>query len=394
MPPAREAFAPIHYRMRFPALDGLRALPVTMVFAFHYGGGSASGPLLHNVTLMRLTGWTALNLFFTLSGFLITGVLYDTRHDSHFFKRFYARRALRIFPVFYLLALVLLALTPIFHYAWRPQHLLFLVYLGNYAAALMPSLYQVHARFPAANLYIGHLWTLCVEEQFYLLWPLLVWSVKDRVKLIWTAAGLSMIAVCLRVWLVYGVHSDLRGGWLLTMLPFHLDGLLIGAILALLMRGDDVGRWQKRARWMFVAGVAGLGVGYVMDLYGWVPTVGFPLSALTCVGLIGWGLIPNSLAERVLGLRPLRVFGRCSYGFYVYHLPFAAAWAALARYVGQRLHSGHWGYVIVMLANYGISFLVAKMSYDYFETRFLRKKRFFEYDDEKAVKSSKTYNVS
>jgi peptidoglycan/LPS O-acetylase OafA/YrhL len=392
MPPAREAFAPIHYRMRFPALDGLRALPVTMVFAFHYGGGAASGPLLHNVSIMRLQGWSALNLFFTLSGFLITGVLYDTRHDSHFFKRFYARRVLRIFPVYYLLASVLLALTAVFHYEWRPQHLLFLVYVGNFVAAFMPSLYQVHARFPAANLYIGHLWTLCVEEQFYLLWPLLVWSIRDRVKLMWTAAGLSLIAVVLRVWLVYGVGSDLHGGWLLTMLPFHLDGLLIGGILALLMRGGAVERWQRRAPWMFVAGVVGLGIGFVLDIYGWVPTVGFPLTALTSAGLIGWALMPGSLAGRVLGLRPLRVFGRCSYGFYVYHLPFAAAWAALARVVGQRIHSPHWGYVMVMASNYVISFLVAKVSYEYFESRFMRKKRLFEYDDEKAAKSSRTYN--
>ena len=145
---------------------------------------------------------------------------------------------------------------------------------------------------------------------------------------------------------------------------------------------------------MFLAGVAGLGVGYAMDFYGWVPAVGFPLSALTCVGLIGWGLVPNSLAGRVLGLRPLRVFGRCSYGFYVYHLPFAAAWAALARVVGQRIHSPHWGYVMVMASNYVISFLVAKVSYEYFESRFMRKKRFFEYDDEKAAKSSRTYNVT
>ena len=104
--------------------------------------------------------------------------------------------------------------------------------------------------------------------------------------------------------------------------------------------------------------------------------------------------MPGSLAGRVLGLRPLRVFGRCSYGFYVYHLPFAAAWAALARAVGQRVHSPHRAYVMVMAANYVISFLVAKASYEYFETRFMRKKRLFEYDDEKAAKSSRTYNVS
>ncbi len=107
-----------------------------MVFAFHYAGGAASGQLLHNVSIMRLQGWRALDLFFALSGFLITGVLYDTRNDSHFFKRFYARRALRIFPVYYLLALVLLALTAVFHYAWRPQHLLFLVYIGNFCGGV------------------------------------------------------------------------------------------------------------------------------------------------------------------------------------------------------------------------------------------------------------------
>ena len=75
-------------------------------------------------------------MFFVLSGFLITGVLYDTREDSGFFERFYARRALRIFPAFYLAAAVVLLLTPVFQYQWRLGHLLLLVYLGNIPADL------------------------------------------------------------------------------------------------------------------------------------------------------------------------------------------------------------------------------------------------------------------
>jgi peptidoglycan/LPS O-acetylase OafA/YrhL len=93
----------------------------------------------------------------------------------------------------------------------------------------------------------------------------------------------------------------------------------------------------------------------VLNRDGWFPSFGFPLTALASAGLIGWGLLPDSPAGRVFGLRPLRVFGKYSYGFYVVHLPFAAAWAALAKVVGQRLHSSHWGYGLVMTVNFGVS---------------------------------------
>ncbi len=92
---------------------------------------------------------------------------------------------LRIFPVYYLVAVVLAVLTPVFLYRWHVWHLLFLVYLGNIPAGFSPVLYQVLARNPAADVYLGHLWSLCVEEQFYLLWPLVVWVVRDRVRLLW-----------------------------------------------------------------------------------------------------------------------------------------------------------------------------------------------------------------
>ena len=111
---ARRPFPPIDFTTRFPALDGLRALAVTMVFALHYGGGLHGGRLLRLANAVRLRGWMGVDLFFVLSGFLITGVLYDTRSDSGYFRRFFARRALRIFPVFYLTFAVILLLTPVF----------------------------------------------------------------------------------------------------------------------------------------------------------------------------------------------------------------------------------------------------------------------------------------
>jgi peptidoglycan/LPS O-acetylase OafA/YrhL len=391
-PPAR-TFQPITYTTRFPALDGLRALAVTMVFAFHYGGGAHSGSLLRAVNAMRLQGWAGVDLFFALSGFLITGVLYDTRGDSKYFSRFYARRTLRIFPLYYLLVLILLILTPIFHYHWSALHLLFLVYLGNIPSALTPAMYQIHSNYKAADLYIGHLWTLSVEEQFYLLWPLIVWRVRNRLTLLRVAIGLSFLAILLRVWLIFGAKLDLRGGWLLTVLPFHMDSLLIGAVLAMLLRGPNAAAWQRRSKWVFAAALVAVVVAFRLNPPGFMPAVGFPLMGLASAGLIGWVLMPGSIAYQVFHLRPIRVFGKYSYGFYVYHLPFAAAWAWLTAELGRRIHSTQLATGIVLTVNFAFTFLVAKLSYDHFEVRFLRRKRAFEYDSEKTADSSRPYNV-
>jgi len=199
MPKERSYFAPINFKDRFPALDGIRALAVTMVFLVHYGGGSHGGKILQYANLVRGYLWVGVDLFFVLSGFLITGILYDTRNDSKFFRRFFARRSLRIFPIFYMTAAVLLALTPFLSYQWRAGHLLFLIYMGNYLANYNFAYYEVTSRnHPLFTAFLGHLWTLCVEEQFYLLWPIVVWLVRDRVMLIWTAAALSALALVLR----------------------------------------------------------------------------------------------------------------------------------------------------------------------------------------------------
>lgn len=367
---------------RFPALDGIRGVAVAMVFAFHYGGGAKGGMLLSAMNKLRLEGWMGVDVFFVLSGFLITGILYDTRDDSGYFRRFYARRVLRTAPVFYAAALVLLLLTAVFLYRWHPMHLLFLVYLGNFPADLTPALYQIHARTPAADVYIGHLWSLCVEEQFYLLWPMLVWMVRDRLKLLWTAIGLSVIAFLLRCWMVFG-GVDLRGGWLLKMLPFKMDALLIGAVLALVMRGNRAPRWQQGCKWLLVCAGGAIAVLAVVvgDQYDhWMPTIGFTLIALTSAGLVGCALDPRSVVYRVLMLRPLRLMGRYSYGFYVYHALFAAAWAALTAVLVRRLHSQMLGAALVVAVNFAVTFMLAKLSYELMERRFLRLKRHFAYD--------------
>src|SRR5206468_956548 len=133
----------------------------------------------------------------------------------------------------------------------------------------------------------------------------------------WVAAGLSLVALLLRMWMVFG-GVDLRGGWLLKMLPFHADTLLIGAVLALLLRGEAAERWQRAAKWVFAGAAGALAVAFTLNPAGdgrWMPSVGFTLIAVASAGLIGWALSPGSAAFRVFQLRPLRVLGRYSYGF-------------------------------------------------------------------------------
>ena len=202
-------FGTIDRRMRFPALDGVRAVAVTMVFALHYGGGLHGGPILQAINWVRVRGWTGVDLFFVLSGFLITGILYDTRNDSRFFSRFFARRALRIFPVCYLLASLLLLLTPLLHYQWRWLQVTFLLYIAKVFAASDFSLYTVPSQsyaFMTADL--SHLWSLCVEEQFYLLWPVAVFLVRDRLRLIWIALGLCVCAMTMRAALIFLTSAE------------------------------------------------------------------------------------------------------------------------------------------------------------------------------------------
>ncbi|HEU4636009.1 MAG TPA: acyltransferase, partial [Edaphobacter sp.] len=338
------------------------------------------------VNQIRLRGWIGVDLFFTLSGFLITGILYDTRTDSHFFKRFFARRSVRIFPIFYLVFSIFLVLTPFLHYQWRAGHVLFPLYLGNLSLAFDPSLETIwSANHPAWSAHLVHFWSLCVEEQFYLIWPVAVWLVRDRLKLIRIAAGLSFLALLLRIAAVAIVPAGSIEVWVVHQLPFRMDSLLVGGILALALRGPHADRWQSLCKWVFLLSIiafVGLSAAVPEINKTWLNTIGFSLLATGSAGLIGTTLRPGSASFRFFHLRPLRILGKYSYGFYVYHLLWAGAWTALVENLTRRFHSSVLANATSDVLNFCLTFLVAKISYDFFEVRFLRYKKNFEYDSE------------
>ena len=330
-----------------------------------------------------------------LSGFLITGILFDTQRDSHFFKRFFARRGLRILPVVLLLFAVLALLTPLLGYEWQAKQVWFLLYLGNLFANQDPSLYALpSAVWKPAEATFSHLWSLCVEEQFYLLWPLVVWAVRDRVKLLWTSAGLCVMSLALRVAAVACWQPEIAERWLKRSLPFKLDALLFGAMLALLLRGTQAGKVQRAARWVFVAGLGAMLLIYqIYQIYQlsprytapWDLTLGMTATAAMGAGLVGMTLRADSPAWRVFHWRPLQVLGRYSYGFYVYHLVWRYFWIQVLVWLVAWTGSKAVGGLLALPLGFGVTFLLAKWSYDFFEQRFLRLKTRFTYDSEQAT---------
>lgn len=357
-----------------------------MVFMDHYGGGAHGGRVLQVINEVRGRGWIGVDLFFVLSGFLITGILYDTRRDSRYFLRFFARRSVRIFPIFYLVVAVLLALTPIFHYMWRPAQMFFLVYLGNIPGNWDFSLYDVlSANHPTARVTLGHFWSLCVEEQFYVIWPAIVWLVRDRLKLLWTACCICVLTLGARIWIVTHVSQYRAEQLIFRGLPFRIDTLLIGGIMALLLRGPASDAWQRSAKYFLLLGAPPVLLIFILSPQlnsPWLLSIGLTCIALASAGLIGMTVRTGSPAFRLFHLKPLRTLGRYSYGFYIYHLLYQWAWIQFLVLISHAMHSMILGGVVALTTNFAVTFLVSKFSYDFYELRFLAWKRRFQYDSE------------
>jgi peptidoglycan/LPS O-acetylase OafA/YrhL len=374
----------------YPALDGLRAIAVLMVFYQHYLSIDGLRPALN-------WGWTGVDIFFVLSGFLITGILYDTRLTLHRFRNFYVRRTLRIFPLFYGVLLIGLLLTPIFHWIWHPAWILWPLYLGNYGrfiwlqdwlqgTGVLDHLRSSLPYDPPFFLYFGHFWSLCVEEQFYLVWPFVVFLMKDRVRLRDLCIAVcifSLIARILCQWLVPQDYLDAE--LLYRFTPLRADALLLGGALALMLRGPEAARLKQYAHHALSLFLAGFILFEILYRYAaqhfYYPiagapildTLGYTLIDLFAALIILLALNPGSILYRALTIRPLRRLGQISYGFYVFHdIPHVAYIALVTRLFpnSSDAAAANITAAIALLATLALSYL----SFRFFEAPFLRLK--------------------
>jgi peptidoglycan/LPS O-acetylase OafA/YrhL len=372
--PAVTGASPVGHKPKYyPALDGLRGVAILAVFFSHFGGGhTISNPVIHVWSMIADAGWMGVDLFFCLSGFLITGILLDTSQAEHRIKNFYARRALRIFPLFYASLLVLLLLTPILHLHWQAGHLLYPLYLGNMVPLLAPTL-----RAPGPQVGVTHLWSLAVEEQFYMLWPFVVWFVPERKKLLRLSVGIVIAVLLLRVGLVARGASPFI---IYSLLFTRADSLICGAILALLVRGP--GGRQLPVHWVLpVSAVAIVALfvrtGSSLHDAPLISSVGYSVIAIFSACLVYCAWLGEHWIARIANHKVLRFFGRYSYGLYIYHGFLIVLFLPLVIPFRNVLHSAWLGGIAFMVCALGTTIVLAVLSYHFFEAPLLRlKKRF------------------
>src|SRR6266567_1195509 len=250
--PARKAAPqstePTPARAHYLALDGFRGLAILLVFLVHLDGAVShlKDSWVGTVLILGASwGWMGVDMFFVLSGFLITGILIGSVNDRRYFRNFYIRRSLRIFPLFYGVFLLLLLLTPVLHFEWHPVHIIYLFYCQNIVTTFNGAAGVLR---PFVDL--GHFWSLAVEEQYYMIWPLIVWLLRDERKIMRLCLLLIGCSIVLRIALISLLPSNLALNFIYKELPTHWDGLLLGSWLALAMRRWPIGELQRRTRWL------------------------------------------------------------------------------------------------------------------------------------------------
>ncbi len=375
-------------RKHLPALDGVRGLAILLVLVSHLMlfNDRTGSRLGDSLAALRGLGWVGVDLFFVLSGFLITGILYDTLNDPHYFGSFYMRRFLRIFPLYYGFLFFMLILGHWMHFAWGGRQYVLLAYMQN--TTLWFPVTDFH---PGAWADLGHFWSLAVEEQFYLFWPLMVFLVRGRRRLIALALALSAVALILRI------AMFLHGGSPLTIFmltPCRMDTLLLGGCVALVMRGDS--DWLPR-RWMIPIALLAAAViaGYTLWHLGgdmragfFGATFGYLVIAVGCVAVLLASLDTASMAHRVFSWQFLRSLGKYSYGIYVLHIFVAylfgtivsrALGTSLRIFLTPYLHFRPLAVLVEFCVNAAVVIFAAYLSYNLYEVHFLRLKRYFGY---------------
>jgi len=367
---------PIHNAQRIPSLDGLRGFAILGVIFWHY---FRFWPFAGNISRI-LPGWTGVDLFFVLSGFLITGKLVETSGRPGYFSTFYRNRALRILPLYYTVLIVFFLLI---HFFLAPKNLPSVdIYVNHWKSFFLFTQNWTFIFFGTpTDSSLGPLWSLAVEEQFYLLWPLVIFLIpaNGRFRLKFFTI-LVLVVLVTRTILYLHDPDSARPHYYNTFL--RLDSFLIGAILYQLhQEGIKIHRGMINSCLTLLLAVFFVNSFFLKNIAFYNPffsTVGYTVSAILYAWLLHRTLHPaGGLLNRFFSLNFLRYTGKISYGLYIVHMPVLV-------FAEHRIFQGftaNWQGHDVLARWFSIcacillSFLLSTLSYYYYESYFLRLKK-------------------
>jgi peptidoglycan/LPS O-acetylase OafA/YrhL len=359
-----------------PQFDGLRAIAILGVLFAHT-------EYLQSVPHLGFLkyGRAGVDLFFVLSGFLITGILLNTKGSSHYFRNFYARRALRIWPLYFAtLFVVFVVILGLRQRAGDNGNdstwLYYVLYLQN----LFP-----HLNRPA---FLAPTWSLALEEQFYMTWPALIFLLTRR-KLLVVLVGLMFVPLLFRTALLFsGAPYVAVDEFTLS----RLDAIVIGAIWALWLRSANCtqGQWRRWNIGVLGASVAAICLSKLL-IHQHSSVLSYSFLATGFAGVLGLSLVSSStdsLIGRALSMAWFRYLGKISYGIYLLHMPvfiFFEEWRSHWRAVLQTTAEGK---LLAAAISFAAVFVIASVSWFLFEQPILRLKDRFRPDEKTGMSES------
>ncbi|WP_025609451.1 acyltransferase family protein [Pontibacter actiniarum] len=344
--------SPISAGQKVEALDGIRGLAILAVLCYH-------------CTSFFPLGWVGVDLFFVLSGFLLTNILLQRRQESGYFRSFYAKRALRILPLYALILWAACIFSVI--YATELPHISYFFFLQNVSTALANA-------FPGNTHHLNHLWSIAVEEQFYLILPLAVYFLAARNYLLFLFALLvtALLSRSLLFW-----EGNLGYYVLLTS---RMDALAFGSLAALLLQHhrEVLNRWTLPLLYasagILLVAVLTEGPGYDNP---YLATAGYTLFALlfSCLLTVSLSTHPRNAVRQLFRTRTLRALGKYSFGLYIYHWPLFRLFTDPLKHHLKGYIPGQYLSLSVALLLAATTAIVTLLSYHLVEVRFLRLKK-------------------
>ena len=370
---------------RVRELDGVRGISIIVVVAFHLlkrADYFTNNAALHFVTRLSSMGWVGVDIFFVLSGFLITSILLKTKSERNYFKNFYIRRALRIFPLYFVFIAAIVLLLPKLDPDFAPQISRALPFLLLY----QQNWFMLFSKIPLTT-YLAVTWSLAIEEQFYLLWPAVVYFTRKE-TLIKISIAIISVSILARIFgmLFWGDKSEASTFFYYNTFT-RFEQLVFGGLLATAFTYPI---WVDRLRHIAVSVFVVSFLGFValcftayphmvpLDGNTWLVLGGYTFAAVFSAALVTILMThpETSVFRKVFQFKPLIFFGKYSYSIYLLHVPLILILLDVLWRTGARGWPMYLAYIVL---TYVVTVIGALITWNLLEKHMLNLKKYFEY---------------